>query len=317
MKKYESLKKVDLHCHLEGSLNLGRVSKWTKKSLVDVENELILKKSDPEGYKNAYAVANSLLQTKTKLKEAATDLVKDFESDTVIYAEVRLDPVAHTKKGLTIKEVVETVLEGFEMSTVKVKLILMMKRDYDFETNKAIIDLAHRFAKKGVCAVDLAGDEKMYPTKLFKELFLYAKELNVPFAVHAGTTGDFKNIDHALSYGASRIGHGLKAITSYETMEKLKKLNVPLEICVSANVASGLYEKVQEHPVQRLIDSGVSVVIGTDDRTIARTTLTDEYILLNKHFGLTIKEFNEMNRSAIEHAFLNDKEKKELLLELQ
>ena len=44
MKKYESLKKVDLHCHLEGSLNPVKVSKWTRKSVDEVENMLILGK---------------------------------------------------------------------------------------------------------------------------------------------------------------------------------------------------------------------------------------------------------------------------------
>ncbi len=317
MKKYESLKKVDLHCHLESSLNIMKVTKWTRKNQVDVEKSMILKKAgDMADYKSAYKYANSLLQSKTRLKEAAIELVKDLQADAVIYAEVRLDPVSHTEKGMSIKEVVEAVLEGFEFATMKVKLILMMKREYDFEVNKSIIDLAKRFSKKGVCAVDLAGDEVTYPTRQFKELFAYAKAQDVPFVIHAGATGDFKDIDKALSYGAARIGHGLKAITSFETMEKLKKLNVPLEICLTANLGTGVVDRIQNHPVQRLIDSGVSVVIGTDDRTITKTTLTDEYILLNKYFGLTIKEFTEMNRAAIEHSFLSDKEKKELLMEL-
>lgn len=317
MKKYESLKKVDLHCHLEGSLNPVKVSKWTRKPIGEVEEALILDRAgELEHHKACGAYANSLLQTKTRLKEATIELCKDLKNDGVIYAEIRLDPAAHLEKGMTLKEVIEAALEGIDASSLKAKLILMIRRDYSFETNKEIVDLAKKYSKKGVCAVDLGGPESACTIKALKELLTYVITSGVPFVAHAGETGDFKGIDAVVNMGAYRVGHGIKAITSFETMEKLKKLQIPLEVCLTANMATGLYRRYSEHPVQRLIDSGVSVTINTDNRTINKTTLTDEYNLLNKYFGLTIKDFNAMNKIAIEHAFLSDKEKKDLLSEI-
>lgn len=312
MKKYESLKKVDLHCHLEGSLSPVKVSKWTRKSIGEVEAALILNNAgDKENYKEVSLYAKNLLQTKARLKEAAMELCRDLKMENVIYAEIRLDVAAHLEKGLTLSEVVDATLEGLGVSNLKTKLILLMKRDYDFETNKAIIDLAKKYLKKGVCAVDMAGSESEHSLKDFKELFVYASNVGVPYVIHAGEE-DFKDIDYAISYGAKRIGHGVKAISSFETMEKLKRLHIPLEICLTGNMATGVYERYSDHPIQRLIDSGVTVTINTDNRTINKTTLTDEYNLLNKYFGLTIKDFNEMNKAAIEYSFLSDKEKEEL-----
>lgn len=317
MKKYESLKKVDLHCHLEGSLNPVRVIRWTRKEVGEVENSLMLKAvGDMEDFKEVGNYANSLLQTKARLKEAAIELCKDLKLDNVIYAEIRLDPVAHTEKGLTLKEVVDSTLEGMAVSTLKTKLILMVKRNYDFETNKSVVDLAKKYLKKGVCAIDLGGPETACTIRSMKELFEYATSNGVPFVMHAGEKEDYKGIDAALSFGAKRIGHGLSAIKHYDTMEKLKKLDVPLDICLTANIATGIFENYSDHPIERLMDSGVAITINTDNRTINKTTLTDEYILLNKHFGFTIKDFNEMNKMAIEHSFLSDKEKQELLKEL-
>lgn len=317
MKKYESLKKVELHCHLDGSLNIDKVSKWTRKNVGDVEKSLRLQKyGDKEAYAECLSYPKTLLQTKMRLKDAIEQLCRDLQSDYVVYAEIRVEPFAHTAKGLSLNEVVESLLEGIEATTLKAKLILCMKRDREFEENKLIIDLAKKYLKKGVAAVDLTGDEVKYPTRGFKELLAYAKDSGVPFVIHAGETGTANDVDTAISFGASRIGHGVKAITSYDTMEKLKKENIPLEICLSSNVASGLYEKYGDNPVQRLVDSGVNVVICTDNRTLANTTLTDEYNTLNRVFGFTINEFTNMNRLAIEHAFLSDKEKQELLKEL-
>lgn len=314
MKKYENLKKIELHCHLDGSLNPIKVSKWTRKDLKTIESSLTIHKPmDLASYLEHFEYAIGILQTKTRLKEAALELCKDMLKENVIYAEIRFDPLAHTKKGLTLKEVVDSILDGISSSSLKAKVILCMKRERDEEVNKSIIDLAKKYLKKGVAAVDLAGSEKDYPTRDFKNLFAYANASSVPFVVHAGEAGTFKDIEEAIAFGASRIGHGIKAITDFKTMETLKEKDIPLEICITSNVMTNSVPSFKEHPIQRLIDSGVSVTINTDNRTISKTTLTDEYNILNRYFGFTTKDFNEINKTAIKHAFLSDKEKEELL----
>lgn len=313
MKRYENLKKVELHCHLDGSLNPLRVSKWTRKNVDEVVKLLNAGKTNSlEEFLKGFDYPISLLQSKTRLKDAASELCNDLLEDGVIYAEVRFDPVAHTSKGLSLDEVVEAILEGLSTSSLKTNLILCMKREREDEVNKLVIDLAKKYSDKGVVAVDLAGDERAYPTKDFKELFVYAKELGVPYVIHAGEV-NFKDIDYAVSFGAKRIGHGVAAIKSFETMEKLKKHDIPLEICLSSNIDTGIYEDASAHPIARLVDSGVKVTINTDNRSMSDTTLTDEYNLLNKYFGFNVDDFNRFNRCAIEHSFLNKEEKEELL----
>lgn len=316
MKKYESLKKVELHVHLDGSLNPERVSRWTRKDLREIEKLLVLdKRCDLGQYLEMFSYPIGLLQTKTRLIDAGEQLCRDLISDGVVYAEVRFDPNAHLEKGLTIDEVVEYVLEGMRKTNLKCNLILCMKRERDLDENKKVVNVAKKFIKKGVVAVDLAGDETLYPLRNFKELFLYASEKGVPYVIHAGETGDASEIKTAISFGAKRIGHGISAIKSFEVMEDLKQKSIPLEICITSNMALNLYHDYDEHPIARLIDSGVPVTINTDNRTFIGTTLTDEYNILNRHFGLNIVDFNRMNRCAIEHSFLSDDEKKELLKE--
>lgn len=318
MKKYESLKKVELHCHLDGSLNPFRVSKWTRKDISEVEKMLKISKSGSlTDYLKMFEYSLSLLQTKARLIDAAEQLCKDLIEDNVIYAEIRFDPMSHTKRGLALSEIVDAVLVGMKKTHLKANLILCMKRERSSEENKKIIDLAKKYSKKGVVAVDMAGDELVYPLKNHKEEFVYAKELEVPVVIHAGESGSYKEIDLAISYGARRIGHGIQAIKSFETMEKLKKHSIPLEVCVTSNMGLNLYQEYSDHPIARLIDSGVDVTINTDNRTIVDTTLTDEYNMLNRVFGFTTADFNKMNRTAIEYSFLKEAEKKELLKEFE
>lgn len=319
MNKFKRIKKVELHCHLDGSLNLDLASTWSKLEKSELKKLLVASKSTKSltDYLEKFDYPIKLLQTKTHLKEAAKTLALDMKDENVIYAEIRFAPLNHIKKGLTLEEVVDATLDGLNSSGLKSNLILTMKREESLTENKRIIDLAKKYLNKGVCAVDLAGDESKYPTENYRELFAYAKEKKVPFTIHAGEGTDASNIDAAISFGASRIGHGIRAIKSFKTMEMLKRNDVVLEICPSSNIDTNIFPSFAEHPVGRLIDSGVSVTINTDNRTVSNTNLSKEYELLNEFLGFEESDFFKLNLVAIEHAYISEEEKNMLIEELK
>ena len=314
MGKYDKLKKIELHCHLDGSLRIETVSEWTGEQ-EDVVRELLVsgsKTKDLNDYLKLFELPVSLLQTKSHLKEAAFELCEDLINDNCIYAEIRFAPILHTSKNLEIDDVIDSVLKGAKRTFLKFNLILCMMRNMSLEDNKKVIDAAKKYLGKGVCAIDLAGSEGNYPTSEFKELFAYARKNHVPFTVHAGEAGSHADIDDAISFGASRIGHGIKAITNFDTMENLKKKNIPLEICFTSNVNTKAVQSYMDHPIKRLIDSGVEITINTDNRTVSDTTLSKEYAKLSKYFGFDIQDFYKANLISLDHSFLSDLEKKEL-----
>lgn len=314
MRKYEGIKKVELNCHLDGSLDIELAAKWSKLSKEEITNKLTRTTGikDLSNYLEKFEIPLNYLQVKTHLKDAAFELANQMKSENVVYAEVKIAPLLHTKKGLTLEEIVDSTLLGLKLSELKSNLILVMKREASLEDNKKVIKLAKKYLNKGVVAVDLAGDEGLFPTSTFKELFDFANEKGVPFVVTAGESGTFKDIDDAIKFGAKRITHGVRAIKSFNTMETLKKKNIPLEISLSSNLDMHLYNKYTDHPVSRLIDSGVSITINSDNRTLSRTDLSHEYYLLDKYFGFTKDDFKRFNLIALEHSFLKDKEKEEL-----
>lgn len=318
MRKYEGIKKIDLNCHFDGSLDLGLASKWLKLT----KEETIEAMTRTNGVKNyndyisKFKLPLSLLQSKTHIKEAMYELTETLKKENTIYAEIGIAPLLHTKKGLSIEDVVISAIEGAKLSELKSNLILIMMRDTSIEENKKIVSLAKKYLKKGVCGVSLVGDENLYPTKTFKELFEFANSKNVPFTINAGENGSYKDIMEAINLGARRIGCGVEAIKDFKTMESLKSKNIPLEVCLSVNLDINLFNSINEHPVSRLVDSGVKIVIASGNRTISKTDLSHEYYLLNKYFGYTIEDFENMNKYALSVSLLSDNEKKKILEEL-
>lgn len=308
------LKKVELHVHLDGSVKVSTLADIMEMD-EDLARKMLVVGDDCKSlndYLSLFDTPNMIMQTAEVLTRVASDLVSSFIDDNVIYAEVRFAPNKHTI-NLSLDEVVDAVLEGLQSDKVKVNLILCMMRGDTYEDNKKIIELAYKYYDYGVVGVDLAGAEAMYKTSDYESLFKYASSLNIPFTIHAGEADDYKSINSAISFGATRIGHGVRAIENEECISTLKDKEILLEICPTSNIDTKVYEKIEDHPIKRLFDSGVSISINTDNRTVSNVSLNDEYELLFKNFGFTERDFNNMNVEAIKHAFINDIEKLKLI----
>ena len=210
--------KVELHAHLDGSVRLETVSELLQKKLEQSDLVAPNKCQDLNEYLTKFSLPISVMQTKENLKRIAKELALDLKNDGVIYAEIRFAPINHTQ-NLTLDEVVESVLEGLKSVDIKTNLILCLMRNSNLEENKQIINLAHKYLKRGVCALDLAGAEGIYKTKNFEELFTLANDLNIPFTIHAGEADGIESIESAIRFGAKRIGHGIRCIESKETMD--------------------------------------------------------------------------------------------------
>ena len=264
-------------------------------------------------YLTKFDLPIKVMQKKENLIRISKELVEDLDNDNVIYAEIRFAPIFHINEGLTLEDVVNSVLEGLKSDKVKTNLILCVMRNSSYEDNKRIIDLAIKYKNKGVCAIDLAGDESKYPTSMFKDLFEYARNNDILFTIHAGEAGTINDMIDAIDYGTKRIGHGIKAIESSDIINKLIKNKIALEICPTSNIQTCVVDSLDNHPIKKLNDNNVLITINTDNRTVSNTTLSKEYELLNKHFNFTKDDFVKFNINAINSSFLNINDKDELI----
>ena len=308
----ENLKKIELHLHLDGSVRVSTIEELLDKN--NLEKELVVDENTKSltDYLKKFDLPIKVMQSKENLIRISKELCEDLIKDNVIYAEIRFAPNFHTKEGLSLDEVVSSVLLGLDNKNIKTNLILCMMRGDSYENNKNIIDLAIKYRNKGVCGIDLAGDEAKYSTSLYKNLFSYALGNNLNITIHAGEAGTSKEVKDAISYGAKRIGHGIKIINDDEVINLVKQKQIPLEICPTSNVQTCNVDNIMNHPIKKLFDRNILVTINTDNRTVSNTRLNKEYKLLEEYLNFTREDFIKMNLIAIDKSFLTDDKKEEL-----
>ena len=313
---------VDLHLHLDGAISpesARMLAKMQGIELPESEEELIrqLRVSDNcrdlNEFLEKFAFPCSLLQTKEGVKYAVKNLLSELEEQGVMYAEIRFAPQKHCEKGMTQIDAVIAALDGIKESGIPANLILCCMRGGSGDDNLETVRIASEYKNKGVVAVDLAGAEALFSTKDYGYIFDHAKKLGVRSTIHAGEADGPDSVREAIKFGASRIGHGVRAAEDDELVVELAQLGIPLERCPTSNLCTCVLSDISEYPIRKFLDAGVIVTINTDDPSIEGTTIREEYEKLIDAFGLTEGEVRELLRNSVKASFATDELKEKMM----
>jgi adenosine deaminase len=316
----KDLPKVELHVHLDCCLSfkgLSRIDPTISESFYK-KNFIGTSCSCLKDYIRCADTALEYMQTKEQLEIVIEDLFDQLVNDNVIYAEIRFAPLLHLKKGLSSKNVVEIVsnktkIES-EKSGIEVGLILCTLRHFSVDQSLQTVKLVKDFSNKNVVGFDIAADEAGFPIDNHIKSFQFARDNNIFCTAHAGEALGADSVTNTLKYlKPNRIGHGVRCIEDNSLIEKIKKENIHLEICVTSNMVTKVFNNLKDHPVDFLLNKGISLSINTDGRTISDTTLNKEYVLLNKEFNWLKNKFLEVNINAMKASFSSNEVKNKII----
>jgi aminodeoxyfutalosine deaminase len=186
-------------------------------------------------------------------------------------------------------------------------------RQFGAEKARSVVDLAIQFRDRGVAAFGIGGDERAGPPEWFEEVYARAGEHGLHRTAHAGESAGPESIWGALNLKVERIGHGLTAGQDPELMEELAERQIPMEICVTSNLRTGCCTELAQHPVRRYFDEGLMLTLNSDDPAMFRTSLVEEYALVQETFGFTDEHLRELARNSFEASFLSPEKKVEFL----
>lgn len=317
---------MDLHLHLDGSQPLSSVKELAAMQGIDIpcdEELLKLIRVSPDcrdltEYLEKFAFPLSLMQTEKAISASVYNLCRELESQGLIYCEIRFAPQLHCDKGLTQAQVIEAAIEGAKKASIPCSLILCCMRGRDNrDKNLETVKLAKEYLGDAVKAVDLAGAEALFPTEDFRELFELAKELEIPYTIHAGEAAGSESICEALSMGAKRLGHGVNSYKDEVLMERLAVENILLELCPTSNLHTCIFDHIAQYPIRAFLEKGVKFSINTDNMAVSATNLLKEWELIAKTFELNDAQMKEIALNTAKAAFADGSTKAKLIAHIE
>ena len=327
--------KVLLHDHLDGGLRPATVVELAAEygyddlPTTDVDDLAAwlrrgANRRDLGLYLQTFAHTVGVMQHAGALSRVAQECAVDLAADGVVYAEVRFAPELHTEDGMSLDEVVRSVLDGFRAGEaaaaaagrpIMVRALITAMRTA--ARSAEIAALALRFRDEGVVGFDIAGAEAGHPPSRHMDAFDLIRLHHFHITIHAGEAFGLPSIAEALSYcGAERLGHGVRIvddITRYpeggvhlgRLADYVRDRRVPLEMCPTSNVHTGAAVSYDDHPIGLLMDLGFRVTVNTDNRLMSGVTLSDEFMHLSEALGLGLARSQWLSVNAMKSAFIH------------
>lgn len=315
-KEILKMPKIDLHCHLDGSLTQACLSELSGREVAVSELQVSDDCQNLAEYLEKFDLPLQYLQTAEGLQKAGKAFLMDLVKDNIAYVEVRFAPLLSVNDTLSCKQVMEAVLTGLEEAKrecgISYNVIACAMRHHKTEDSLQMMRECREFLGCGLCAVDLAGNEAAFPMENFRGLFAEAKKMGYPFTLHAGECGRVENVIESVKAGAKRIGHGIALRGNSEAIEFCKERNIAIEMCPISNMQTKAVSCKEEYPIREFLDAGLNVTLNTDNRMVSNTTISKEMEFVQSNYGITDEELRKMTENAIEASFADDEVKQML-----
>src|SRR5213593_1695884 len=234
---FKSLPKIDLHLHLDGAIRVPTIAELGEELCVKLPTY------DPKelarfvqvgrdcrsltDFLKRFEVFYGILPFAKTQERIAYELCEDCARDNVIYFETRFAPCLACSERFTMEDAVVAALEGLRRGQrdfgVRCGLILCCYRPASPAESVKTVKLAHKYRDRGVCGIDLAGDELHFSATPHAGAFALARKLEIPITIHAGEGEHAENIREAVfDHGATRIGHGVALQRDPELLKRVR-----------------------------------------------------------------------------------------------
>ena len=320
----DKLPKVELHCHLDGSIRVDTIIDIAKKENIKLDSyekcyveKLVQVPNDCTSlneYLKRFDLANKVMQKSEHIKRITFELLEDAQKENVKYIEVRFAPLLHVNEGLSIDEIIQSAIDGIneaeKIYDIKGNLILCCMRTMSEEDAILVVEEGKKFLNKGVVGIDLAGPEEEGFVKRYKSALELANKYGYKITIHAGEAASGQNVIDAINIGkAQRIGHGVRIKDMKEAYGLVKKTGVVLEMCPTSNIQTKAVEDFNNYPLYDFYKDGINISINTDNRTVSNINLTHEIKLIFDNFNMNKEEYVDIYLNNVNATFADESTK--------
>lgn len=235
-------------------------------------------------------------------------VLAQLAAEGIVYAEVTVSLREYMNQGLALEALVE-ILESARAPGLRTVWIVDLVRNFGVRAAEELVEQIAGLRSPAIVGITLGGSEHQFPPAPFAGAYRRAAEAGLRLSVHAGEALGPSSVWDSLNLlGVERIGHGIRAVEDPALLTHLAERRLPLEVCPTSNLRTGVVASLAEHPVKHLLEAGVELSINSDDPSFFATTLVDEYLAVAS-LGVDEAQVLELARNGFRHAFLPAQDK--------
>ncbi len=312
----QGLPKVELHLHIEGSLEPELMFKLAKRNGIDIpysspsELREAYQFEDLQSFLDLYYQGANVLRTEQDFYDLTWEYLEHCKADNVIHTEIFFDPQTHTERGIDFDTVLNGISRGLtdgrEKLGITSQIIACFLRHLSEESAMETLQSVLKHRDK-IIGVGLDSSENGHPPAKFLRVFQQAKEAGLLTVAHAGEEGPAQNITDAIEMlEVSRVDHGVRCVEDEALVESLIETKMPLTVCPLSNIKLCVFDEMGQHNIVELLRKGVAVTINSDDPVYFGGYMTDNFLAVNQAHPMSKEELAKFTLNAIDASFIDN-----------
>ena len=310
------LPKAELHLHIEGSLEPEMMVALARRNKVAIpfasveEVRAAYRFTDLQSFLDIYYAGADVLRSEEDFHDLALAYFDRAAADGVTHAEIFFDPQTHTHRGIPFEVVTGGLLAAVDAARARhgmsVYLIMSYLRHLDEEDAFATLKLAEPWLDRFV-GVGLDSSEVGNPPAKFARVFAASRERGLKLCCHAGEEGPPAYVREALDLLAiDRLDHGNRSMEDAGLVARLARDATTLTVCPLSNVALRNVDRLEDHPIDRMLAAGLRATIHSDDPAYFGGYIAENFRATAAARGLSRDQLATLARNSFLGSFLPD-----------
>ncbi len=318
----ENMPKVELHLHIEGSLEPELMFELAQRNAIDLPFKSVeeVRKaydfSNLQDFLDIYYQGMNVLRTEQDFYDLTWDYLERVAAQNVMHVEIFFDPQGHTERGVAFETVLNGITRALEDGKKKFgitsKLIMCFLRHLSEEEAFKTLEEALPY-KDRITGVGLDSSEVGHPPSKFERVFTKAREEGFKIVAHAGEEGPPEYVYEALDLlKVDRIDHGNRSLEDDALVQRIVGDKLALTVCPLSNLKLCVVDDINAHPLKKMLDLGLKATVNSDDPSYFGGYMNENFIAVTEALDLSEDDLLTLTRNAVEASFLDDDEKARL-----
>lgn len=311
-----AIPKAELHLHIEGSLEPEMMFALAQRNAVDIpfasadEVRRAYAFSNLQDFLDIYYQGMNVLRTEQDFYDLTMAYFERIHADNAIHAEIFFDPQGHTERGIAFSIAIDGILRAMDDAGSKLgissQLIMCFLRHLSEEEAFATLEEASPYLDR-IAGVGLDSSEMGHPPSKFAKVFAKAKALGLKTVAHAGEEGPPEYIWEALDLlKIDRMDHGNRSLEDEALVNNLRDNQMALTVCPLSNLALCVIDKLEDHPLKKMLNLGLRATVNSDDPSYFGGYLNDNYQATATALNLEKDDIVNLAKNSFRGSFLGE-----------